>query len=97
MRFRRGGAFSPSASAASSGAASGGFASSHGNSFASSAYQVANAFGAVGNALMSRAQAEYAALAAKQALDDKIALKALDYDDRVALMRLSKSMHGHRY
>lgn len=81
---------SQGASSPGGSSASGGGASFQSQSYAQSAAFVAGAFGAVGRALSSRAEAITSAQAAHQALADKVALKNMDYEHRKELQDMGK-------
>lgn len=88
LAYSQGGASSPSGSSAS-----GSSASTHGHDYTQTAVQVSNAFQAIGNAFIKRGEAKLAALSAKQAFDDKVALKEVDHAFKDYQMSYRKS-HG---
>lgn len=90
LAYSQGGASSPGGSAASGGAASGSGASFRSQSYAMTAAQVSGAFGALGKALSAKAEALSASQAARQAFEDKVALKNLDFQHRKELTDVSK-------
>lgn len=84
-------AYQSAAGTPSAAQASGASASTHGMGYAQSAQMVANAFGALGNYFTAKGEAMSAKESMRQLLEDKQALRRLDYDHEYEMAMLRKA------